>query len=85
MTRLMFGNLSAKQMCERLGIEYTEAIAEMEKYREETCSRVVGNNVWHCYDKPLYLQVGTDEMVDKWCSLLAPVSGKMIEEIRVGG
>ena len=83
--RIMFGNLSAKQMCERLGIEYTEAIAEMEKYREKKCDLVANNNVWHCYDMPFYIQVGTQEMADKWCSLLAPVSGKMIEEIRVGG
>jgi len=42
--KIMFGNLSAKQMCERLGIDYTNEIAEMEKYREEVCNKVAGNN-----------------------------------------
>lgn len=79
-----FGNLSAKQMCERLCIEYTNEIAEMEKYREELCDKVKGNNVWHCYDKPLYIQVGNDEIADKWCELLAPVSDKMVGIIQVG-
>lgn len=82
---IMFGNLSAKQMCERLGIEYTDAIAEMEKYREQNCKLVPNNNVWHCYDIPLYIQVGTQEMVNKWIELLSPVSHKMKDKISIGG
>jgi len=81
----MFGNLSAKHMCDRLGIEYTDAIAEMEKYREEKCDKVANNNVWHCYDLPFYIQVGTQEMADKWCELLSPVSHKMKDKIIIGG
>jgi hypothetical protein len=83
--KIMFGNLSAKQMCERLGIDYTNEIAEMEKYREEVCNKVDGNNVWHCYDIPLYIEVGTEEMADKWCELLSPVSHKMKDIIGIGG
>lgn len=82
---IMFGNLSAKQICERLCIEYTDAIAEMEKYRENKCDSVANNNVWHCYDLPLYIQVGTQEMADKWHKLLSPVSHKMKDSIRIGG
>lgn len=82
---VMLGNLSAKQMCERLGIEYTDAITEMEKYREEKCDLVSNNNVWHCYDMPFYIQVGTQEMADKWCELLSPVSHKMKDQISIGG
>lgn len=81
---IMFGNLSAKQMCERLGIEYTDAIAEMEKYREVVCDKVVGKNVWHCYDLPFYLQVGTEEMANKWYELLIPFDNEMKDIIRVG-
>lgn len=81
---IMFGNLSAKQMCDRLGIEYTDAIAEMEKCREQTCEKVIGD-VCHCYDLPLYIQVGSQAMADKWCKLLSPVSSEMKEQIRIGG
>lgn len=84
MSGIMFGNLSAKQMCERLGIEYTDAIAEMEKCREQTCKKVIGD-VWHCYDLPLYIQVGSQAMADRWYKLLSPVSGEMREQIRIGG
>lgn len=81
---IMFGNLSAKQMCERLGIEYTDAIADMEKYREVVCDKVVGKNVWHCYDFPFYLQVGSEEMANKWYGLLIPFDNEMKDIIRVG-
>ena len=84
MSGIMFGNLSAKQMCERLGIEYTDAIAEMEKFREQTCKKVIGD-VWHCYDLPLYIQVGSQAMADRWCKLLSPVSNEMKEQIGIGG
>ena len=47
MVGIMLGDLSAKDMCKRLGIEYTEEIAKMEQYREHTCDKVKGNNVWH--------------------------------------
>lgn len=85
MVGIMLGDLSAKDLCKRLGIEYTEEIAEMEQYREHTCDKVKGNNVWHCYDIPLFIDAGTKEMGEKWYKILSPVSKDMKDQIRLGG
>ncbi len=85
MTNIFLGNLSAKQMCERLGIEYTEENAEMEKCRENTCDKVHGTDTWHCYDIPLFLEVGTEKVGIKWVEILSPYSSQMKEQIRLGG
>lgn len=82
---MYLGNLSARQMCERLGIEFTEEIAKMEEFREQVCDKVEGRYVWHCYDIPLFLQAGTEDMGRKWFDLLSPYSAQMKDTIQIGG
>ena len=59
---IYLGNLSAKEMCERLGIECTEQIADMELARERKADVKSGTDKWHCFDIPFEVVCGTRQM-----------------------
>lgn len=79
---IYLGNLSAKQMCERLGVEYTEQIADMEIAREQMARVKSGTDKWHCFDIPFEVVCGTKEVAYVWYDLLSPVEKQMKEPIR---
>lgn len=79
---IYLGNMSAQQMCERLGIEYTEQIAEMELAREPNAHVKGGVDKWHCFDIPFEVVCGTREVAQVWYELLSPVAEKMKCPIR---
>ena len=79
---IYLGNLSVKQMCERLGIECTEQIAEMETKREHKADVEYGTDKWHCFDIPFEVVCGTHEIATVWYELLSPVADQMKEPIR---
>ncbi len=81
---IFLGNLSTKQMCDRLGIEHTDSIAEMEKCRVSECKKVYELKGWHCYDIPLYIEACDMNMAIKWRDLLQPYSSAMKESIQIG-
>ena len=79
---IYLGNLTAKQMCERLGIEYTEQIADMELAREHNADVKSGVDKWHCFDIPFEVVCGTREVAQVWFDILSPVESQMKEPIR---
>lgn len=81
---IYLGNLTTKQMEKRLGIELTDQErSELDACREETCDKVAGNDVWHCYDLPFEMVVGSRAMADKVLEILGPYSAKMVCSLRV--
>ena len=84
MSFIFLGNLSAKQMCDRLGIEYTDEIAKMEDKRQNDAKVKAGTDMWHCFDIPLHIQCGTYELALQWRDLLAPLQSQMKGQINIG-
>ena len=81
---IYLGNLTVKQIEKRLGIELTDdERAELESYRENVCDKVTGRNVWHCYDIPFELVVGSKKTADVVYKILFPYSSKMQCQLRV--
>ena len=80
---IFLGNLSTKQMCNRLGIEYTQQIADMELARQHNAEVKNGTDKWHCFDIPLLIMCGSYEVACVWRDLLEPVQDQMKEPIRL--
>ena len=79
---IYLGNLSAKEMCERLGIECTEQIADMELAREQKADVKSGTDKWHCFDIPFEVVCGTREVAMVWYDILSPMEKQMKQPIR---
>lgn len=72
---IMFGNLSIRQVEERLGIELSDKErAELNACHEDNCGKVQGRDVWHCYDMPFEMVVGSRKMADVVCRIFSPYS-----------
>lgn len=81
---LFLGNLSARQMCDRLGIEYTQQIADMELARQHNANVKRGTDKWHCFDIPFFVMCGSYEVAEVWRDLLTPAEHQMKEPISFG-
>ena len=81
---IYLGNLTTKQIEERLEITLTDdERKELEECRENTCDKVAGNDVWHCYDLPFEMVCGSPKVADKVYKILSPYSDKMRGQLRV--
>ena len=81
---IFLGNLTVSQMENRLGIKLTdEERTELESCHEDTCDKVQGNDVWHCYDIPFEMVVGSKTVADKVYKILFPYSSEMKYQLRV--
>lgn len=81
---IYLGNLTVEQMEDRLGIKLTdEERAELNACHEDKCANVHGNDVWHCYDMPFELVVGSKSVADKVYHILFPHSSEMKCQLRV--
>jgi hypothetical protein len=81
---IYLGNLTVKQIEKRLEIELTEnERTELESCREEVCDKVRGHDVWHCYDVPFEMVVGSKQAADTVYKVLFPYSSKMKCALRV--
>lgn len=61
----MLGNLSVKQIEERLGIEFPEEIREFMKKNHESNASHIPKGKWHCFDMPFNLVCGDVETATK--------------------
>ena len=81
---MMLGNLSIRQMEERLGIDFPEPFrtdfAEMHQQEADD----VKPGKWHCFDLPFFLVVGDGGMVQMVKDTLMPLAEQMTGSIRVG-
>lgn len=80
---IYLGNLSARQLCERLGIDYTDQIADMELAREQKADVKKNTDKWHCFDIPFEISCGTREVAMVWRDLLSPFQEQMKDTIRI--
>ena len=62
---MMLGNLSVKQIEERLGIEFPENIREFMKKSHQPVASNIGVGKWHCFDLPFNLVCGDIEVATK--------------------
>jgi hypothetical protein len=62
---IMLGNLSVKQIEERLGIEFPEEIREFMKQTHQSNASYIGKGKWHCFDMPFNLVCGDMEIATK--------------------
>ena len=58
----MLGNLSIKQIEERLGIQFPEEIRELMKKTHEPNATNIPKGKWHCFDMPFNLVCGDIEI-----------------------
>ena len=73
---IYLGNLSAKQIADRLSIKMTdEDITEMERFRCHEADVKMGR--WHCFDIPFMVLCGDIETCQTVCEILRPYSGVM--------
>ena len=73
---IYLGNLSAKQIAERLSIKMTdEDIAEMEGFRCHEADVKMGS--WHCFDIPFVCACGGIEAAIKERDIMQKYSGDM--------
>lgn len=61
----MLGNLSVKQIEERLGIEFPEEIREFMKQTHQPSANNIAKGKWHCFDLPFNIVCGDMEIATK--------------------
>ncbi len=79
---IMLGNLSVKQIEQRLGIEFPE---EIKKFMQNTHQPIVGNigrGQWHCFDIPFNLVCGDIETATKISNSVKDKSGQCKEKLQ---
>lgn len=62
---MMLGNLSVKQIEERLGIEFPEEIREFMKQTHNPNASDISKGKWHCFDLPFHIVCGDLETATK--------------------
>jgi len=81
---IYLGNLSVKQIEQRLGIELTE---DERKQLNETHQDVASNvqkGKWHCFDIPFIVECGDMDTAIKIRDILTPYGSKMKRPIDIG-
>lgn len=75
---IYLGNLSVEQMAKRLGMKLSpEELEKLEAMREQTCEKIKGRPVWHCYDIPFVIACGTYDT----CMAVAEILQAHVEEM----
>ncbi len=81
---IMLGNLSVKQITERLGIEITEDERKaLEDSRQENAQNIAPDK-WHGFDIPFMIVCGSRDAAVKVMEILKPYSNKMRCPIQIG-
>jgi hypothetical protein len=62
---MMLGNLSVKQIEERLGIEFPENIKEFMRNSHQPKAENIEVGKWHCFDLPFHIVCGDLETATK--------------------
>ena len=80
---ICLGNLTLKQMEERLGITLTEKEKEAFDHHQMLASMQAADD-WHCFDIPLFISCGSMEKAIKIRDALAPHEKEMKAIIQIG-
>jgi len=62
---MMLGNLSVKQIEERLGINFPEEIREFMEQSHQPNANNIAARKWHCFDLPFHIVCGDLETATK--------------------
>ncbi|CAB4157726.1 hypothetical protein UFOVP683_42 [uncultured Caudovirales phage] len=65
MSQLLLGNLSVKQIEERIGIEFPEEIRGFMEQTHQSEASNVEKGKWHCFDIPFTIVFGDMETATK--------------------
>lgn len=65
MSAIMLGNLSIKQIEDRLGIQFPEDIKEFMNSTHESNASNIPKGKWHCFDIPFNLVCGDIDTATK--------------------
>ena len=81
---MMLGNLSVKQMEERMGIEFPKELKEiLIKYRQENVSIDMAEGFWHCFDLPFTFVCGGKDLAELMVKHLTPMVDKITIPLNV--
>lgn len=81
---IYLGNLSAEQMAHRLGMKLSpEELEKLEAMREQTCDKIEGRPVWHCYDIPFVIACGTYDACVAVRDILQPHVAEMRGSVEI--
>lgn len=82
---MYLGNLTVEEMEKRCKIVLTENERKiLEELREDTISKVRGNNKIHIYDIPFLIECGNAEARKTVLDILMPYSGQIKAKLGVG-
>ena len=62
---MMLGNLSVKQIEQRLGIEFPDDIRELMRQTHQANATNIEKGKWHCFDIPFNLVCGDMQIATK--------------------
>ncbi len=80
----MLGNLSVKQMENRMGIVFPAELKEvLSKYRQENVSVDMKEGFWHCFDLPFTMVCGGKDLAQLVYDQLKPVADKITTPLQV--
>lgn len=83
---IYLGDLSTRDIENRLGIQLTEEDREAcENLREHNTSKVHNNDVWHCFDIPFVIACGSYETALKLRDIFQPYAGRMKGQLQISG
>ena len=80
---ILLGNLTVKQIEERLGIELTNEERQFFIDTKQERAENVDENRWHCFDIPFNMICGSMEFATKVYEMLKPYSDKMNESLQI--
>ncbi len=79
---MMLGNLSVKQIEEKLGIEFPEEIREFMKKTHQPLANGVKEGQWHCFDLPFVLACGDMKTAERIYNSVKDKSGECKEQLQ---
>lgn len=83
---IYLGNLTTKQIENRLGITLTDKErAELDSFHEDTCDKVHNRDCWHCYDLPFVIACGSYEAAVRVRDIFEKYAGQMNGQLQISG
>jgi hypothetical protein len=80
---MLLGNLTTKQLQERLGITLQDNEETTLESMRQNNAQSIAKDKWHCFDIPLTMLCGSIETATKICEILKPYSKFMKEQLQI--
>ena len=80
---IMLGNLTTKQIEDRLGIALTDTEREALNSMHQSKAEGIQKDKWHCFDMPFTLLCGSRETAQSVYAVLRPYSNSMKCQIQI--